>query len=232
MFVLINFSNFNSKYSISFDFYFLLLLLLLILFSSFDELKKLNEFKNDSIFVRKTIVIIWVNLNRWALKKSKLNELKNISLRKISLIITKIFIEKSSLKINELIIIVDELLINESLIEFDESLIKVKTLIEVEASIKVDEFSTITKSFEIETKYETIVWNVLTNFLKRVLFFVYSLNQIQVLLKLTNELRIQRSIDSIVKTRKYWRQMFSTINFVNRSIKLSYWYSIFTKFLS
>ena len=213
--VLIDFSNFESKYSISFDFYFSLLSLSLsILFSFFDELREFDESKNDfETFVRRVATMIWVNSNRWASKKSKLNELKLNELKIIS-----------SREISFVIV--------EFLTKFDKSLTK-KSLID-ELLIKFNEFSIKVKSFDIETKWETIVWNVLTNFLKRVLFIVYSSNQIRVSSKSTNknELRVRRSIDSIIKTRKCWRQIFSTINFVNRSTKLSYRCSIFTKFLS
>ena len=129
----------------------------------------------------------------------KLNKLKVISLREISFVIVEFLT-----KINKFLI--SELLIDESLIKFNE------------LSIKVE-------SFNIETKWETIIWNVLTNFLKQVLFITYSLNQVRVSSKSTNnenELRIRRSIDSIVKTWEYWRQISSTINFVNHSIKLLY----------
>ena len=134
----------------------------------------------------------------------------------------------------EFLIKIDELLtkIDDSIVVINESLID-ELLVKFEISIKIDEFSMI-ESFEIETKYETIVWNVLTNFLKRVLFIVYSSNQIRVSSKSINKnkLRIRRLYDSMIKIRKCRRQMFSTINFVDRLTKLSYWCSISTKFLN
>ena len=208
MSILINFSNSRSKYLILFDFYFSLLSLsLLTLFSFFDELKKFDELKNDfETFVRRIATIIWVNSNCWVSKKSKLNELKLNELKVISL-------REISFVIVEFLTKVDKSLTNESLIKFDEFSIKIE-------------------SFDIETKWETIVWNVLTNLLKRVLFIIDSSNQIRVSSKSTNEFRVRCLIDSIVKIWKCWRQIFSIINLINRSIKLSYWYFVSTKFLS
>ena len=191
MSILIDFSNSKSKYSILFDFHFLLLLLSLLstLFSLFDELRKSNESKDDSTFVHKTTTMIWANSNYWASKKSKLNELKIISSWEISFVIVEFLI-----KINDFSIT----------IKIDESIKIVEFSIKiVEFSIKIDEFSINVDFFEIEIKWKITIWNVLTNFLKRVLFIVHSSNQIRVSSKSTNELRVRRLIDSIVKTRKY-----------------------------
>ena len=94
--VLVDSSNFESKYSILFDFYFSLLSLSLsTLFSFFDELRKFNESKKDfETFIRKIATMIWINSNRWVSKKSKLNELKLnelkiISSREISFVIVE-----------------------------------------------------------------------------------------------------------------------------------------------
>ena len=79
------------------------------------------------------------------MKISKLNELKLNKLKIIlSLDISFVIVEFLT-KINQLLIIVEKYLIEKLLIKFDEFL------------MNIDEFFAMTKSFEIETKYETIV---------------------------------------------------------------------------
>ena len=102
--VLIDFLNSKSKYSILFKFYFSLLL---ILFSSLNELRELNESRdNFETFVRKVTTIIWSSLSYWASKKSKSNELKIISLQEIFFVIVEFLI-----KIDELLTKTNEFLI-------------------------------------------------------------------------------------------------------------------------
>ena len=105
--------------------------------------------------------------------------MKIISSREISFVIVEFLIKIDDLltKIDDLIIIINELLIDESFVKF-------------KISIKINEFSII-ESFEIEAKYETIVENVLTNFLKRVLFITHSLNQIRISSKSTNKINYE-----------------------------------------
>ena len=194
----------KSKYSISFDFHFSLLSLLLLstLFLLFDELKRLNELENNSTFVRKITTIIWLNSSRWVSKKSKLNELKIMSSRETFFMIVEFL-----MKIDELLTKIDEFSINVNWFSIK----------------KTNQFSIKVVFFEIKIRWATIIWNNLMNFLKRALFIACSSNQIQVSSKSINELRVRRSINLTIeiKTRKCRRQISSTINLIDRSIKLS-----------